>query len=47
MGKILELSEGTYHQLVALAQEQQRSLDDMLRLCLLPYEAAQYQLAHQ
>ena len=47
MGKILELSEDTYHQLAALAQEQQRPLDDMLRLCLLAYEAAQYQLAHQ
>ena len=34
MGKVLELSEDTYHQLVDLAQQQQRTLEEMFRLCL-------------
>jgi hypothetical protein len=47
MSKMLELSEDTYHQLVALAQHQQRTLEEMLRLCLAAYEESQYQQAHQ
>ena len=39
MGKILELSEDTYHQLADLAQHQQRTLEEMFRLCLAAYEA--------
>ena len=34
MGKVLELSEETYHQLADLAQRQQRPVEEMLRLCL-------------
>ena len=47
MGKVLELSEDTYHQLTDLAQHQQRTLEEMLRLCLAAYEESQYQRAHQ
>ena len=47
MGKVLELSEDTYHQLADLAQHQQRTLEEMLRLCLAAYEESQYQQAHQ
>ena len=39
MGKVLELSEDTYHQLADLAQHQQRTLEEMFRLCLAAYEA--------
>ena len=41
MGKVLELSEETYHQLADLAQHQQRTLEEMFRLCLAAYEASQ------
>ncbi len=34
MGKTLELSEETYKQLVDLAQQQQRTPEEMLCLCL-------------
>jgi len=37
MGQVLELSDDTYHQLAALAQHQQRTLEEMLRLCLAAY----------
>jgi len=47
MGKVLELSEETYHQLDDLAQRQQRPVEEMLRLCLAAYEEALYQRAHQ
>ncbi len=47
MGKVLELSEETYHQLADLAQRQQRPLEEMFRLCLLAYEQYQYHLVHQ
>jgi hypothetical protein len=47
MGKVLELSEETYQQLTALAEQQHRTPDDMLRLCLLAYEQYQYHLLHQ
>ena len=46
MGKIVELSEETYHQLADLAQHQQRTVEEMLRLCLAAYEEALYQRAH-
>ena len=47
MGKVLELSEETYQQLADLAQRQQRTVEDMLRLCLAAYEEALYERAHQ
>lgn len=39
MGKVVELSDATYHQLAALAQHQQRTLEEMFRLCLGAYAA--------
>ena len=47
MGKVLELSEETYHQLADLAQHQQRTLEEMFLLCLAAYEEVQYQRADQ
>jgi len=47
MGKVLELSEDTYHQLADLAQHQQRTLEEMFRLCLAAYEAIHDQQAPQ
>ena len=47
MGTVLELSEETYHQLADLAQRQERTVEDMLRLCLAAYEEALYERAHQ
>ena len=47
MGTVLELSEETYHQLADLAQRQQRTMEDMLRLCLAVYEEALDARAHQ
>ena len=41
MGQVLELSDDTYHQLADLAQHQQRTLEEMFRLCLATYEASQ------
>ena len=45
MGKVLELSDETYHQLADLAQ-QQRTPEEMLRVCLATYEAALYERVH-
>ena len=45
MGKVLELSEETYQQLADLAQHQQRTLEEMFRLCLAAYEALHDQRA--
>jgi len=47
MGKVLEVPEETYQQLAELAQHRQRSLAEMVRLCLLAYEQYQYHLVHQ
>src|SRR2546426_2492120 len=47
MSKVLELSEDIHQQLTDLAQHQQRTLEEMLRLCLLAYENYQYHLVHQ
>jgi len=47
MGTVLELSEKTYHQLADLAQRQQQTVEEMLRLCLAAYEEALYERAHQ
>jgi len=47
MGKVLELSDETYHQLADLAQQQQRTPEEMLRVCLATYEAALYERVHQ
>ena len=41
-GKVLELSEEAYYQLANLAEPQQQTLEDMLRLCLEAYEEAHY-----
>jgi len=46
MGKVLELSDDTYHQLADLAQHQQRTLEEMFRLCLAAYETIHDQQAH-
>ena len=47
MGKVLEVSEETYQQFTALAEQQHRTSEEMLRLCLLAYEQYQYHLVHQ
>jgi predicted transcriptional regulator len=47
MSKVLELSEETYQQLTDLAQQQQRTPEEMLRVCLATYEAARYARVHQ
>jgi hypothetical protein len=47
MGKVLEVSEETYQQFTALAEQQRRTPEEMLRLCLLAYEQYQYHLVHQ
>jgi len=47
MGKVLELSDDTYHQLAKLAQHQQRTLEEMFRLCLAAYAASHEQQAPQ
>jgi len=46
MGHVLELSEETSQQLAALAQQQRRTPEDMLRVCLATYEAALYERVH-
>ena len=46
MGKVLELSDDTYHQLADLAQHQQRTLEEMFRLCLGAYAAHHEQQGH-
>jgi len=46
MGKVLELSDDTYHQLADLAQHQQRTLEEMFRLCLAAYETSHDPQAH-
>jgi len=38
MSEVLELSEETYRLLAEVAKQQQRSLEEMLRICLLAYE---------
>jgi hypothetical protein len=47
MGKVLELSEETYQHLADLARQQQRTLEEMLRLCLATYEAPLYERVHR
>jgi len=47
MNKTLELSEDIYQQFTALAAQQHRTPEDMLRLCLQAYEHYQYHLVHQ
>ena len=47
MSKVLELSGDTYQHFTALAEQQHRTPDEMLRLCLLAYEQYQYHLVHQ
>ena len=47
MGKVLELSEETYQQLADLAKQQQRTPEEMLRLCLATYEAGCYERVHR
>ena len=47
MGKVLELSDDTYHQLAELAKHQRRTLEEMFRLCLAAYAANHAQQAPQ
>jgi predicted transcriptional regulator len=47
MSTILNLSEETYHQLADLAQQQHRTLEEMLRICLVVYEEHFFQQAHE
>ena len=47
MGKVLALSDDTYQQLSDLAQQQQRTPEEMLRVCLATYEAARYERVHR
>lgn len=47
MSHTLELSEALYQQLTALAEQQHRTPEDMLRLCLQAYEQYHYHLVHQ
>ena len=47
MSKVLTLADDTYQQLTALAEQQHRTLEEMLHLCLLAYEQYQYHLVHQ
>jgi hypothetical protein len=47
MGKVLNLSDETYQQLVDLAQQQQRTPEEMIRAFLLKYENEQYRQANQ
>jgi hypothetical protein len=47
MSQTLELSEELYQQFTALAEQQHRTPEDMLRLCLQAYEQYHYHLVHQ
>jgi hypothetical protein len=47
MGKVLELADDVYQQLTVLAEQQHRTPEAMVRLCLLAYEQYQYHLVHQ
>ena len=38
MREVLELSKETYNLLVNMVKERQRSLEEMLRICLVAYE---------
>jgi hypothetical protein len=47
MSKVLNLSDGTYQQLVDLAQQQQRTPEEVIQAFLLTYEHEQYRQANQ
>jgi hypothetical protein len=47
MGKVLKLSDETYQRLVDLAQQQQRTPEEMIRAFLLKHENEQYRQANQ
>jgi hypothetical protein len=47
MGTVLELSEDTYERLLALAQQRQCSLEELIRTFLVDYEQVQYYEANQ
>lgn len=47
MRKVLELSEQTYQLLGELAQQQHRTPEDMLGVCLATYEATRYERVHR
>lgn len=47
MRKTLEVSEDIYQQFTTLAEQQHRTPEEMLRLCLQAYEHYQYHLVHQ
>lgn len=46
MPRVLELSDETSQQLADLAQQHQRTPEEMLRVCLATYEAALYERVH-
>jgi hypothetical protein len=47
MGKVLELSETTYERLLALAQQRQCTLEELIHTFLVDYEQVQYYQANQ
>jgi hypothetical protein len=47
MSKTLDVSDDLYQQLTALAEQQHRTPEEMLRLCLQAYEQYLYHLVHQ
>jgi hypothetical protein len=47
MGKVLELSEETYACLLGLAQQRQRTPEELIHTFVVDYEQAQYAQANQ
>jgi hypothetical protein len=47
MRQTLDVSDDLYQQFTALAEQQHRTPDEMLRLCLQAYEQYLYHLVHQ
>ena len=47
MGKVLELSEETYARLLGLAQQRQRTPEELIHTFLVDYEQGQYAQANQ
>ena len=47
MSKVLNLSDGTYQQLVDLAQQQQRTPEEVIQAFLLAYKHEQYRQVNQ
>jgi hypothetical protein len=47
MGKVLELSEETYERLLALAQQRQCTVEELIHTFLVDYEQVQHYQANQ